>query len=55
MKKGMLHLALEKKDKTTRGVAVSDGLGFSGDGKIIIFANISPFMFVYPQHFHKSK
>ncbi len=30
-KKDMLGLALEKKDKTTRGVAASDGLGFSGD------------------------
>ncbi len=52
----MLGLALEKKDKTTGGVVASDDLGFSGDTqKIIIFANISPFMFIYPRHFHKGK
>ncbi len=30
-KKDMLGHALEKKDKTTRDVAASDGLGFSSD------------------------
>ncbi len=53
-KKDILGFTLEKKTKqqeAARGMAWVAAV----IRKIIIFANISPFMFFYPQHFHKGK
>ncbi len=54
-KKDILGLTLEKKTKQQEASARRMAWVAAVIRKIIIFANISPFMFVYPRHFHKGK
>ncbi len=52
-KKDILGLTLENKTRQQEARRVAWVAAVMR--KIIIFANISPFMFVYPRHFHKGK
>ncbi len=53
-KKDILGLTLEKKTKQQEASARRMAW-VAAIRKIIILANISPFMFVYTRHFHKGK
>ncbi len=54
-KKDILGFTLEKKTKQQEASPRRVAWVAAVIRKIIIFANISPFMFVYPRHFHKGK
>ncbi len=54
-KKDILGLTFEKKTKQQEVSARRVAWVAAMIRKIIIFANIPPFMFVYPRHFHKGK
>ncbi len=54
-KKDLLGLTLEKKTIQQEASPRLMAWVAAVIRKIIIFANISPFMFVYPRHFHKGK